>query len=100
MPHLICYDIASNSLRTKIGRKILDFGLDRINKSVYLGTITESSLNDLETWLDDLLRNKGEPQDSLILIPVTAQQIHNLRVYGANELDKEELSGDKSTLIL
>ena len=39
MPHLISYDITGDSLRTKMGRKILEFGLDRINKSVYLGSI-------------------------------------------------------------
>ena len=41
MAYLICYDISSNSLRAKMGRKIIEFGLDRINKSLYLGAITE-----------------------------------------------------------
>jgi CRISPR-associated protein Cas2 len=100
MPHLICYDISANTLRAKLGRKILDHGLDRINKSVYLGTITDTNLKNLEQELASLVQNKGEPQDSLIIIPVNAQQIHAMRVYGRNDLDKEELSGEKSTLIL
>lgn len=100
MPHLICYDITGNTLRAKMGRKILEFGLDRINKSVYLGSITESSLTQLEALLSGLLQQKGEPQDSLIIIPVTPQQVQEMRVYGANELDKDELTGDKSTLIV
>ena len=100
MPHLICYDISNNSLRTKLGRKIIESGLDRINKSVYLGSISESSLTTLEQWLANLLQQKGAPQDSLIVIPVGADQIQRMRIYGHNELDKDELSGDKSTLIL
>ena len=100
MPHLISYDITGDSLRTKMGRKILEHGLDRINKSVYLGSITESSLTQLEALLSGLLQQKGEPQDSLIIIPVTAQQVQEMRVHGNNELDKDELTGDKSTLIV
>lgn len=100
MPHLICYDISSDTLRAKTGRKILEFGLDRINKSVYLGTITDSSLTQLEALLSGLLQQKGEPHDSLIIIPVTAQQVQEMRVYGENGLDKDELTGDKSTVIV
>ena len=100
MPHLICYDITNDNLRTKMGKKILEHGLDRINKSVYLGALSESSLTQLEALLSSLLQQKGEPQDSLIIIPVTAQQIQDMRVHGENGLDKQELSGDKSTLIL
>jgi CRISPR-associated protein Cas2 len=100
MAHLICYDISANSLRAKIGRKIIESGLDRINKSVYLGSISDSSLKILETLLAQLMQHKAEPQDSLIIISVTAQQIQDMRVYGHNDLDKDELTGDKSTLIL
>ncbi|MCB0630289.1 MAG: CRISPR-associated endonuclease Cas2 [Saprospiraceae bacterium] len=82
------------------GVKIIGHGLDRVNKSVYLGTISDSSLKALETQLADWIRNKGEPQDSLIILPVTAQQIHNMRVYGLNDLDRADLSGEKSTIIV
>ena len=50
--------------------------------------------------MSGLLQQKGEPQDSLIIIPVTAQQVQEMRVYGENSLDKDELAGDKSTLIV
>ncbi len=99
MAHLICYDITGNTLRSKLGNKIIEYGLDRINKSVYLGTVKEGELKKLETWLSDQITKSGEPQDSLIIIPVNAQQIHQMRVLGRNDLDKEELSGDKTTLI-
>ncbi len=100
MPHLICYDITNNTLRTKLGRKILENGLDRINKSVYLGTISDSSLKLLETELANLMKTKGDKTDSLIIIPVTILHIQQLRVYGYNDLDKDELAGQKSTLII
>ena len=100
MAHLICYDISHDGLRTKMGKKILEFGLDRINKSVYLGTITESSLTTLEATLAQLLQVKGDPEDSLIIIAVSAPQVQGMRIYGRNDLDKDELSGDKSTIMM
>lgn len=100
MATLICYDISSNSLRARMGKKIIAGGLDRINKSVYLGTVNESSLTILETWLAQELKLKGKPQDSVIILPLTAQQVQEMRIYGSNDLDTDELSGNKSTLIL
>ena len=56
MPTLICYDITATPLRTKLGKKITEGGLDRINKSVYLGTITHRSLTSLENeWATHLI---------------------------------------------
>lgn len=100
MPHLICYDISKNNLRNKIANAILNTGLDRINKSVYLGTISKSSLTLLENNLLQLISLRGEPQDSLIIIPVQPHQIELMRVIGENELDKEELKGTKTTLLI
>lgn len=100
MPHLICYDIAADALRNKCAKKILEQGLDRINKSVYLGTIPESSLTSLETELAALLLTKGQGEDSLIVLPLTLEALQALRIYGYNGLDKTELSGEKSTLLI
>lgn len=98
--YLICYDISKNTLRTKIGKKIIESGLDRINKSVYLGTISESSLTLLEQQLALWMKQKGQQHDSLIIIHVNTQDIRNMRIYERNDLDKDELIGEKSTLIL
>ena len=75
MPNLICYDIQNNYLRTRIGNKILDAGFDRINLSVYLGTTDQRSLKELEKWLRETIEKKGDPDDSVIVLHVTIQQI-------------------------
>lgn len=100
MPQLICYDISKNSLRTKVAKLILTVGLDRINKSVYLGAIKNSSLKILEQQLASLIQTKGSPQDSIIVIEVGKEHVLGMRVFGENQLDTEELIGEKSTLIL
>lgn len=95
MPHLICYDITRNSLRQKISNKLIEYGLDRINLSVFLGTISKSSLKSLETWLINKMAENASPDDSLIIISVAAHQVNAMKVLGKNDLDKEELNGEK-----
>lgn len=100
MAHLICYDIEDNYLRKKMADLILDQGFDRINLSVYLGNPDASTLTYLENQLKEMLDKRGKDRDSLIFLPLTAQQIHNMRIYGRNDLDPGEITGEKSTLII
>lgn len=100
MPHLICYDIEKDSLRKKIADLIIDYGLDRINYSVYLGAPDAGSLTELEQKIENLIKKRGQARDSVIVLPVTAQQVHQMRIYGRQGLDSDEITGDKSTLIL
>lgn len=100
MPHLICYDITDNTLRAKLSRTIIGYGLDRINKSVYLGSIKEVSLKELEQKLSTWITQKGTPNDSLIIIQVNPSNIQSMRVIGKNDLDRDEINGTKSTIII
>ncbi|MEM6317668.1 MAG: CRISPR-associated endonuclease Cas2 [Bacteroidota bacterium] len=100
MPHLICYDIHKNSLRAKMSKTIIAYGLDRINKSVYLGSIQAQPLRELEQKLSTALAKVNHPTDSLIIISVAPQAIQGMRIYGQNQLDREELAGEKTTLII
>ena len=100
MPHLICYDITGDTLRTQLSKKIIASGLDRINKSVYLGTVGESSLTSLVTALQQLMQSKSDPQDSVIILTVSVQQVQSMQILGLNELDRDDLSGEKTTLIV
>ena len=83
-----------------MGKMIIAYGLDRINKSVYLGTIREQPLKELEQKLVLALKKVNHPTDSLIIINITPQAIQHMRIYGENQLDKEELAGEKTTLII
>jgi len=95
---LLCYDIESNALRGKLSHKILEFGLDRINRSVYLGDLKDSDLKKLETWLRQQMAGAGQ-RDSLIILPVTKHKTWQMIVLGQNELDLPTITGDRDTLI-
>lgn len=100
MPTLICYDIQSNALRTALSQKILHYGLERINLSVYLGTLKESDLAQLEALLQQIMSSRAGPDDSLIILPVTNNSVWQMQVLGRNDLDVEDLSGERHTLII
>lgn len=100
MPHLICYDIADNSLRARLAVKITAAGFDRINKSVYLGTVSERSLATLQTWLEQQMKTRAQEGDCLIILPVTVQQVQRMVVLGTDQTDREELTGSKNTIFI
>jgi CRISPR-associated endonuclease Cas2 len=88
------------NLRSKLARIILAKGLDRINKSVYLGEIKQEEADKLNQAIRQLIKADGEPQDSCIIIGVNPQQVQDMMVIGDNQLDKDELSGQKTTIII
>ena len=45
--YLISYDIEKDSLRTQIGNKIIEYGLTRIQYSVYLGYLKQTDYQEL-----------------------------------------------------
>ena len=97
MPHLICYDIASNALRTRLAHKIIGAGYDRINKSVYLGTVSASAHRRLVLWLRTQMTQKAEPGDSLVILQVGAHYVSELLVLGTDLLDRDDLNGLKNS---
>lgn len=99
MPVLICYDIALNSLRTRVSQCLLKAGLERINRSVFLGPLTSSREQLLARSLERLMQ-KADPDDSLMLLHLTDRQVTNLRVWGNSKLDTAQILNHTRTLIL
>jgi CRISPR-associated endonuclease Cas2 len=99
--YLISYDISKDSLRTRIGDKIIAYGLDRIQYSVYLGAMTEANKQTLLLWMQQEIMQKGNSQsDTIILIPLTATQIKAATIIGKNNYDLDFLSGQNNSLLL
>jgi CRISPR-associated protein Cas2 len=96
---LICYDISGNGLRAKLGRRILESGLERVNRSVYLGEIKDADLRRLTIWLRQAME-KASPDDSLLILPITQHQVWQMEMLGRNDFDIPMLTGELHTLIL
>ena len=95
---LICYDIESNSLRSKLSKKITAAGLDRINLSVFLGDLKDTDQRRLIAALRQLMMAAGA-RDSLIILPVTQHQVWNMEVLGRNDYDIPTITGERHTMI-
>lgn len=101
MNYLVSYDISKDSLRTRIGDRLIADGLDRIQKSVYLGIINMEVKEQLLKWLKNEIILKGDLKtDSVIFIPLTARQVNETIIIGKNNYDLEFLSGEKNSLFL
>ena len=101
MNYLVSYDISKNSLRTRIGNRLIADGCDRIQYSVYIGVLKEKIKVELVKWLFQEISNKGDiNKDTVIILPLTAQQVQNALVIGKNNYDLDYLSGQKNSLLL
>lgn len=97
--NLICYDISANNLRAKICRKLLETGLERINRSVFLGQLKDHEQRKLSAWLQQAML-KATPEDSLIIMPITQHQVWAMEALGRNDFDIPTLTGEQHTLVL
>lgn len=101
MALLVSYDIEDNALRQKIANHIIDSGLDRIQYSVYMGTIKETDTQHLINWLNALPAEKRwKGNDSVIILSLTTLQVQQMATIGNPQWDKDDLSGTRDTLIL
>jgi CRISPR-associated endonuclease Cas2 len=101
MNYLVSYDISKDSLRTRVGDRLIADGLDRIQKSVYLGVVSEEVKVELIKWLKNEILMKGDIKtDTVIMIPLLARNVKEAVVLGKNNYDLDFLSGEKNSLYL
>lgn len=58
MQTLVIFDIPSNKIRNKIGEACKDYGLERIQKSCFLGDMNHNRREELRLRLRKILGNK------------------------------------------
>jgi len=101
-PYLICYDIEQDRKRKKIADKLIEYGLERIQYSVFAGCLKEHLLQKLQIWLEEkIASSENEPKkekDSVIILPITVEIIKKIIIFGTSEVNVEELAGTQRTL--
>jgi CRISPR-associated protein Cas2 len=73
---MIVYDIQDDGKRTRIADICLDYGLDRIQYSVFAGALTQSQQDEL---MLKLTRTLGKRPGKLLLLPICATDWANRR---------------------
>lgn len=64
---LLLYDIPSDRIRTKVADACLDYGLDRVQYSVFTGDISRNMQEELFLKVTDLL---GDEDGHIMLVPI------------------------------
>ncbi len=100
MPHLVCYDIENDRKRKKIADKLLEYGLERVQYSVFMGVFSTILKRRFTVWLEGILDLKEFPNDSVLIIRLSSQEVTDMIVVGNSKLDKEEIAGLKNTLFI
>ena len=100
MIYLVSYDITNNRLRKKIADKLLEYGLSRLQYSVFAGPLTTSLLAKLQLFLKQRLVDSGTPTDKILIIPITQQNLQTMIQLGESKLDLLYLSGLQNTLYI
>jgi CRISPR-associated protein Cas2 len=95
----IVYDIESsvpgNRRRRKIIKEIEQFGLYRVQKSVFFGNIERNRFDELVLFSEDLI---DPEKDSVYLFPMCNEDFNSVKIIGQG-FDKEMVSGKKGSLI-
>ena len=75
----IIYDIVENKPRTRLAKICKQFGLQRVQKSVFLGKLESNRFDELTQQCRDLI---DEKQDSVYIFPFCQEDFKNIKVLG------------------
>lgn len=66
---MLLYDITDDRARTKIADACLDYGLDRLQYSAYVGTLSRNHQQELMLVIEEIL---GQHAGRICLVPIAA----------------------------
>jgi len=84
------YDIVENKTREKIARACKGYGLYRVQKSVFLGTLNKNQLDELSIKSKDLINEK---KDSVYIFPMCEDDFKKVILLG-QAFDKKLVTDD------
>jgi len=92
----VVYDITENKTRNRIARTCLDYGLYRVQKSVFLGKLNNNEMDSLSLECQD----KIDPQvDSVYIFPMDEKSFKKVKLLG-QAFDKELVSDEILTKLI
>lgn len=99
--YLISYDISANNPRLKAARFLLRAGCFRLQKSVYLGTLSDARFHRLRRDLDTLrARPRWSSTDQILLLPLHQYSRDHLLTIGAARDDWPLIFRELHTLVV
>lgn len=101
MKYLISYDVSNNNLRLKASKAIQRAGCYRIQYSVFMGTLRQSTMKRLTKELIALQKHSNwKPEDSLLVLPLHQYSLDELTHLGKMPDEWEFIQQNIHTLVL
>ena len=75
----VIYDISNDRTPAKIAERCKDFGLYRVQKSVFLGDLESNRMDEVLLFSEELLNLKT---DALYVLPMRREDFDKVRVLG------------------
>jgi CRISPR-associated protein Cas2 len=92
----IIYDISNDRTRTKIAERCLDFGLSRVQKSVFLGDLEANRIDEVVEFSRELLNLET---DSVYVFPMCSEDFNKVRIVGQG-FDRDFVADDVLTKVI
>ena len=93
----LVYDISEDKQRTKISKACQAYGLQRIQKSVFLGDLPAHSAAEIAEFSRELI---DKETDAVFILPCCQEDFGKRIVIGRKEFDEELVQGTKKTMML
>jgi CRISPR-associated protein Cas2 len=92
----VVYDISKDRTRTKVAKRCLDFGLNRVQKSVFLGDLPSNRIDEILLFSRELLDLET---DSVYIFPMCRPDFDRVRIVGQG-FDRELVADDVLTKVI
>lgn len=93
----VIYDISDNKVRKKISDKCKDYGLERLQKSVFFGDLDRNNSKMLAIDIEDILSDDRSEDDCVFILPMCNPCISKKITIG-NGFDEEQFKKKFYTL--
>lgn len=98
MIYFIMYDIESNKVRTLVAKYLIRKGCTRVQKSIFIASTERPVFDEIRKDLKEV-QECYDNSDSIILVPVSTDEIRAMKVIGQN-IDFDLALKNKNTLFI
>jgi CRISPR-associated protein Cas2 len=93
----VIYDISDDQRRTRIAKSCKEYGLQRIQKSVFLGNLPGHCVDEIAAFSRELIDQKT---DAVFILPCCETDFGKRIVVGKKDFDEALVQGTKKTLLI
>ena len=92
----VIYDISKDKRRTKIAKTCEEYGLYRIQKSVFLGNLPPQCTDEIAEFSRELI---DEETDAVFILPCCQEDFDKRRTIGRKDFDEEISPSEQTNLV-